>query len=171
MSSSSFSTGSRTEWKLRSILFFKCFFSPQIALQAKGSLGQFEGKSMSITLKTPLCFPEPEVGQHIAVLLQEWSGTRHRKRVWILQKRLSSEQKTPQPSLNYESRRLQGLYRTSGYLCREVAGAILAQWEISGKKIITCLKGSSKYILTWMLTFCSNFFMAVTFTFIASTIT
>lgn len=46
-------------------------FFPLQALQAKGSSGWFESKNMSITLKTPLCFPEPQAEQDIAALLQE----------------------------------------------------------------------------------------------------
>jgi len=61
---------------------------------------------------------------------------------------LPPEQKTLQPSLNYESGKLQGLYKTSGYLHWEVAGAVLATWEISRNKIISYLKESSKYVLT-----------------------
>lgn len=120
--------------------FSNLAFLPSIALQVKGSSGWFEGKNMSITLKTPLCFPEPQAGQDIAALLQEWSGTWHRKMVWILWKRLLPEQKTLQLSLNYKS-----------------GQRFSTRWEISRKKIISCLKESSKYILTWMLIFCFKF--------------
>ena len=46
-------------------------FLLSMVLQAKESSGWFEGKNMSIALKIPLCFPEPQAGQDIAALLQE----------------------------------------------------------------------------------------------------
>lgn len=149
----------------RSLLLFKSCFSPLYCTTSQRELhpgwnqDRFEGKNTSITLKTALCFPELQVGQDVAVPLQEWCGTGEGS--GFCKKSIATRTENPVAFTELWIWQT-GLYKTSGYLCWEVAGAILERWEILINRIISYLKESSKYVLNWMLICCSRFFTAMT---------